>query len=130
MSTIDRYLTKEIFKYFAIVLMAAVGIYLAVDFFENADKFINAGLSVSRILLFFQLKIPLIIAQITPVGILLAVLIAFGMMNKNNEIVALKKRRYECLSFYKAYYFHWAFSNSWSVFYIGNGGADHNQQGQ
>ena len=90
MSIIDRYLTKEIFKYFAIVLMAAIGIYLAVDFFENADKFINAGLSVSRILLFFQLKIPLIIAQITPVGILLAVLIAFGMMNKNNEIVALK----------------------------------------
>jgi lipopolysaccharide export system permease protein len=90
MSIIDRYLTKEIFKYFTIVLMAAIGIYLAVDFFENADKFINAGLSVSRILLFFQLKIPLIVAQITPVGILLAVLIAFGMMNKNNEIVALK----------------------------------------
>ena len=90
MSTIDRYLTKEIFKYFAIVLMAAIGIYLAVDFFENIDKFINAGLSVSRILVFFQLKLPLIIAQITPVGILLAVLIAFGMMNKNNEIVALK----------------------------------------
>ena len=90
MSTIDRYLTKEIFKYFAIVLMAAIGIYLAVDFFENIDKFINAGLPVSRILVFFQLKLPLIIAQITPVGILLAVLIAFGMMNKNNEIVALK----------------------------------------
>jgi len=90
MSTIDRYLTKEIFKHFAIVLMAAIGIYLSVDFFENVDKFINAGLPVSRILLFFQLKLPLIMAQITPVGILLAVLITFGLMNKNNEIIALK----------------------------------------
>jgi lipopolysaccharide export system permease protein len=90
MSTIDRYLTKEILKHFAIVLMAAIGIYLSVDFFENADKFINAGLPVSRILLFFQLKLPLIAAQITPVGILLAVLITFGLMNKNNEIIALK----------------------------------------
>ena len=90
MSTIDRYLTKEICKHFAIVLIAAIGIYLAVDFFENADKFINAGLPVSRILLFFQLKLPLMAAQITPVGTLLAVLITFGLMNKNNEIIALK----------------------------------------
>ena len=90
MSTIDRYLTKEILKHFAVVLMAAVGIYLSVDFFENVDKFINAGLPVSRILLFFQLKLPLITAQITPVGILLAVLITFGLMNKNNEVIALK----------------------------------------
>ena len=70
--------------------MAATGIYISVDFFENVDKFINAGLPVSRILLFFQLKLPLITAQITPVGILLAVLITFGLMNKNNEIIALK----------------------------------------
>jgi len=90
MSTIDRYLTKEILKHFAVVLMAAVGIYLSVDFFENVDKFVNAGLPVSRILLFFQLKLPLITAQITPVGILLAVLITFGLMNKNNEVIALK----------------------------------------
>jgi lipopolysaccharide export system permease protein len=90
MSTIDQYLTKEILKHFAIVLIAAVGIYLSVDFFENVDKFINAGLPVSRILLFFQFKLPLIIAQITPVGILLAVLITFGLMNKNNEIIALR----------------------------------------
>ena len=90
MSTIDRYLTKEIIKHFAIVLMTASGIYLSVDFFENVDKFINAGLPVSRILLFFQLKLPLIAAQITPVGILLAVLITFGLMNKCKQI-QLKK---------------------------------------
>jgi lipopolysaccharide export system permease protein len=90
MSTIDRYLTREITKNFAIVMVAAVGIYLSVDFFENVDNFINAGVPVSRILLFFQLKLPLIIAQITPVVILLGVLITFGLMNKNNEIIALK----------------------------------------
>ena len=90
MSIIDRYLAKEIIKNFAIVLVAAIGIYLSVDFFENVDKFINAGLPVSRILLFFQLKLPLIAAQITPVVIMLAVLITFGLMNKNNEVIALK----------------------------------------
>ena len=90
MSTVDKYLVKEILKHFGIVLAAAVGIYISVDFFENVDKFLNAGLAVSRIIEFFQLKLPFIIAQITPVGILLAILITFGLMNKNNEIIALK----------------------------------------
>ena len=90
MTTIDRYLLKEIFKHFGIVLIAAVGIYLSVDFFENLDKFMNAGLPIRRIATFFLFKLPLIAAQITPVGILLAVLITFGLMNKNNEIIAMK----------------------------------------
>ena len=90
MSILDRYLIKEILKHFGIVLSASVIIYLAVDFFENVDKFMEAGLPISRILQFFQLKLPLIIVQIIPVGILLAVLITFGLMNKNNEIISLK----------------------------------------
>ncbi len=90
MSILDRYIIKEITKYFGIVLVAATGIYLVVDFFENIDKFLDAGLTIIRMIQFLQLKLPLIIAQITPVGILLAVLITFGLMNKNNEIIALK----------------------------------------
>jgi lipopolysaccharide export system permease protein len=90
MSILDRYLIKEILKNFVIVLAAAAGIYLVVDFFENVDKFMDAGLPISRMIEFLQLKIPLITVQITPVGILMAVLITFGLMNKNNEIIALK----------------------------------------
>ena len=90
MSILDRYLIKEIIKHFGIVLVAATGIYLVVDFFENVDKFLEAGVPIGRMLQFLQLKLPLIIVQITPVCILLAVLITFGLMNKNNEIIALK----------------------------------------
>ena len=90
MSILDRYLIKEILKHFGIVLSSAIVIYLAIDFFENIDRFMEAGLPTSRILDFFQLKLPLITVQITPIGLLLAVLITFGLMNKNNEIIALK----------------------------------------
>lgn len=90
MSIVNRYLIKEILKYFGIVLAAAVGIYVSVDFFENLDKFMEAGLPISRMIEFFQLKLPLIISQITPVGILLAVIITLGLMIKNKEIIALK----------------------------------------
>ena len=90
MSLIEKYLNKEIFKYFGIVLLTVVGIYLAVDFFQRIDNFLDADLAFSRIIKFYQLKIPSVISQIAPVGILLAVSIVFGLMNKNNEIIALK----------------------------------------
>ncbi len=68
-----------------------VGIYIAVDFFEKINNFLEAGgPSFSRTFTYFIFKIPFIIAQVIPVCILLAVLIALGLMNKNNEILALK----------------------------------------
>ncbi|MBU0987506.1 MAG: LPS export ABC transporter permease LptG [Proteobacteria bacterium] len=90
MSIIHKYLTLEIARYFGIVLGMVVGIYIAVDFFERIDDFIEAQLPISKALTYFIFKIPFIIAQIIPVCILLAVLIIFGLMNRNNEIVALK----------------------------------------
>lgn len=90
MSLIDRYLIREILKFFSLILIAIVGIFLAVDFFEKVDSFMDAGLPFSRAMLFFWLRIPFIISQIAPVGILLSILIVFGLMGKHNELVALR----------------------------------------
>ncbi len=90
MSIIHKYLAKEIFKYIGIVMGAVVGTYVAVDFFEKVDDFIEANIGFSKVITFFIFETPFIISQIIPVGILLAVLIVFGLMSKNNEIVALK----------------------------------------
>lgn len=90
MSIIDKYLTREIFKQFGLVLTAVVGIYIAVDIFENVDKFLESELPATRIITYVLLKLPLIFSQIIPVAILLSILITFGLMNKNNEITALK----------------------------------------
>lgn len=90
MTIVDKYLTKEILKYFLIVLAVVLGIYVIVEFFDKADNFLEAGLPISRVIRYLQLKLPQIIVQITPIGILLAVLIALGLMNKRNEIIALK----------------------------------------
>lgn len=90
MSIIQRYITREILKQLGIVLVAVVSIYIIVDFFEKSDDFVKAGLPVSRTLTFFVLNIPFIISQIAPIGILLSIIIVFSLMNKNNELLALK----------------------------------------
>ena len=90
MTIVDKYLAREILKSLAVVLAVVVGLYIIVEFFNKADNFMEAGLPISRLIRYLQLKLPQIITQITPIGILLSILIAFGLMNKNNEIIALK----------------------------------------
>jgi len=90
MSIIHRYLTLEISRYFVMVLTSVVGIYIAVDFFEKIDDFIEVGLPFSKAFTYFIFKAPYIIVQIIPVCILMSVLIVLGLMTRNFEIVALR----------------------------------------
>jgi len=90
MSIIYRYITIQISKYFGIVLTFVIGIYIAVDFFEKIDDFMEVGLPYSKTIFFFILEIPFVIAQILPICILLAVLIVFSLMTRHNEVVALR----------------------------------------
>jgi lipopolysaccharide export system permease protein len=88
MSIIDRYIAKEILKYFFIIFLTVVGIYLIVDFFDEIDVFLESGLSFPKAFFYFVSKMPAV--QFIPVSVLLSILVVFGMMNKYNEITALK----------------------------------------
>jgi lipopolysaccharide export system permease protein len=90
MTVLTRYLLKEIFKVLAIILILVVSIYIFIDFIDRSGKFMQAGLPFSRIAIYFSYNVPFIISQIAPLGILLACLLVLGLMNKNNEIIALK----------------------------------------
>lgn len=90
MQIIHGYLTRETLKMFTILLVAAACIYLVVDFFEKIDDFLESRVPMSEAVLFFLLRLPLIVAQVTPVGVLLAVLIVVGLMARNHELVALQ----------------------------------------
>ena len=90
MLIIRKYLAGGVMKIFLIALCAVVSIYLVVDFFEKIDDFMEAGVPFSHALLFFLLRIPFVMGQVTPVAVLLAVVIFLGLMARNNEIVALR----------------------------------------
>jgi lipopolysaccharide export system permease protein len=90
MTILYRYVTREILGCFIIVMLAVLSIYMAVDFIEKIDNFMEAGVPASRCLIYLLYKLPFIIVQIAPVGFLLSILIALGLMSKNNEVIALK----------------------------------------
>jgi lipopolysaccharide export system permease protein len=90
MSVIHKYITWQFFKYFGMILGLVIAVYLSIDFFARIDKFLAADMPASLVLAFFLYKIPLIVSQIAPIAVLLGVLTVFGLMSKNNEILALK----------------------------------------
>ena len=73
MSIIYNYVNREIFKNFCVIVVAVISIYVAVDFFEKIDDFMEAGLPFSRVLSFFFYNIPFVVAQIVPVGLFLSI---------------------------------------------------------
>jgi lipopolysaccharide export system permease protein len=90
MTILSRYISREIIKYLIIVMILVVGLYVAIDFFEKIDNFMEQGLPITTAISFLVLKTPLIIAQTTPISLFLSVIIVFGLMNKSNEVLALK----------------------------------------
>jgi lipopolysaccharide export system permease protein len=90
MTIIDKYVVKETAKYFSVILFVVVFIFLAVDFFEKIDNFIEAGAPLFKVLLFFQFRIPFVVTQIAPLSLLMSLMIVIGLMNKNNELIALR----------------------------------------
>lgn len=89
MTIFYRYLTREIGICLFIVLASVMGIYVAVDFIEKIDNFMEAGVPAYRCGLYLFYKLPFIAVQIAPLGLLVAILIAIGIMVRNNEVLAL-----------------------------------------
>jgi len=90
MNLLDRYCAREFLKYFTIIIASLLLLYLIVDFFEKIRMFLSNQATACQITSFFFFSIPMIIWQIMPTGILVASLVAFGSLSRNNEIMAMK----------------------------------------
>ncbi len=90
MKIITRYLYKEFFVYFFISLIAFLVLYLVIDFFGKIDNFFESNVRLGVALSYFFYQIPLIVQQIIPISVLVSIMLMFGLMNKHNEILALR----------------------------------------
>ncbi len=90
MPVFSKYLYKEFFKLLLLSLFAFVSIYIMVHFFGKADNFIDAQVPRGVIIRYLLYLLPFIVVQMLPPAILIAVIIMFSLMKKNNEIIALK----------------------------------------
>ncbi|MBW1720310.1 MAG: LptF/LptG family permease, partial [Deltaproteobacteria bacterium] len=90
MSILSRYLLRNFFLIFSLVLPGLIGIYLLVEVFERLDDFIEANAPMSSALAYFFLSIPKILYELTPLAVLLAGLLSIMLLSKHMELLAMR----------------------------------------
>jgi len=87
---LDRYILKEFLRFFIVICITFIALYLIVDFFSKVRMFLSNNASILQIALFFLYSIPIIISYILPPAVLLATLMAYGSLSRFSEITAMK----------------------------------------
>lgn len=89
MTLLNRYIIMQICTYFCLTLVCVLVMFVAIDYLGTMDEFIEADIAMWRAFEYVLYKIPFICVQAIPVVALIAILIVFGLMSKNNELVAI-----------------------------------------
>ena len=89
MKILFRYIFCETLKYLLMILCLIVLLFVVIDYITHVDKFISAGAQWTLGLSYVFFRIPYIISILGPIAILLPVLIVFGVMRRNREMLAL-----------------------------------------
>lgn len=87
---LSRYLIRQNLYLMVVCLAVGTCIYLLSDIFDRLDDFIKAGLGAEVILMYFVVKIPMIVSQLMPAIFLLAMVIQLGILSRSREMLALR----------------------------------------
>jgi LPS export ABC transporter permease LptF/LPS export ABC transporter permease LptG len=87
---LDAYVVREFLGMFVLVLASFVMLMLVFTFFELIGDKIRNQIPMGMVGDYLFNLAPSMIYTITPLAVLIAVLVTFGVLNRNSEIVAMK----------------------------------------
>ncbi len=87
---LDEYVVREFLTTFFLVLVGFVLLMLAFTFFERIGDILNHHIPLSTVGAYLINLTPSYIYQISPLAVLIAVLVTFGVLNRNSELIAMK----------------------------------------
>lgn len=87
---LDRYILSRFLGMFLGALVTFVILFLVVDVVENLDKFIDAKMPRRAVVAYYLYTLPWFVSVALPMATLLATFFSMGMLNKRNEITAMK----------------------------------------
>lgn len=89
-NTLDRYVLREFLKVLAMVLVSVIALFVIVDYNEIAKDIRENKASFSTVLTYYRFQIFQVVDWTLPISVLVATLVTFGMLSKNNEVTAMK----------------------------------------
>ncbi len=87
---LDAYVVREFLGMFFLVLASFVMLMLVFTFFELVGDIIRNHIALAIVGDYLFNLTPSMLYQITPLAVLIAVLVTFGVLNRNSEIIAMK----------------------------------------
>ena len=86
----DLYIAKGFLTYFIWSLLTCSILFIVLTLFELLDDAIRNKIQFLKVVEYFIFYIPQILMLAIPIAVLLAILINFGILEKNSEITAIK----------------------------------------
>jgi len=87
---IDNYVLSSFLFHFVLWLASFVSITLVFTFFELLSDILRNGTPMTTVAKYLFFLTPMLIYDSTPVSVLVAVLVTFGILTRNNEVTAMK----------------------------------------
>jgi len=87
---IDNYVLSGFLFYFGLLLASFVLMTHVYTFFELLSDILKNGITMSLVGKYLFYLTPKLVYDSTPVSVLVAVLVTFGILTKNNEVTAMK----------------------------------------
>ncbi len=87
---IDRYILREFTKVLVLVLVSVVALFVIVEYTEIARDVRENAVAASTLLRYFRFQIFTVLNWTLPISVLVATLVTFGILSKNNEVTAIK----------------------------------------
>ncbi|HUA97589.1 MAG TPA: LPS export ABC transporter permease LptG [Terracidiphilus sp.] len=87
---LDAYVVREFLKTFCLVLAGFILLMLVFTFFDLMSDILRNRIGLITVGDYLVNLTPSMLSQLAPLAVLIAVLVTFGVLNRNSEIVAMK----------------------------------------
>ncbi|MFN2441053.1 MAG: LPS export ABC transporter permease LptF [Thermoanaerobaculia bacterium] len=87
---IDRYILVEFLKTLGVVMISTAVVWIIVDYTEIVEDISENNVPFEVVVSYFRYRLLQILDSVLPISVLIATLITFGVLAKNNEITAIK----------------------------------------
>jgi LPS export ABC transporter permease LptG/LPS export ABC transporter permease LptF len=87
---LDQYVVLEFLNMFALVLLGFILLMLVFTVFDRLGDILRNHVPLTTVGDYLINLAPLMLYQLAPLAVLIAVLVTFGVLNRNSEIIAMK----------------------------------------
>lgn len=87
---IDRLVLSELTRFFSYILIGLCALFMIVTLFQLLDSITRNKIGWSVVASYLIFLMPMVLNYTAPVAALVAVMVAFGLLEKQNQVMALK----------------------------------------